>query len=371
MKKYKTVDLCAGIGGIRKGFEMTGRIENVLSAENDKFACMTYEHLYGENPMNDITKPEFKKNISDVDYDILLAGFPCQAFSAVGKQEGFKDKIRGTIFFHIAEIIENTRPKSFLLENVEGLISHKGGTTFNTILDSLIKKLNYHIVGIKLDSSSEKFLFERKDILLNAKNFGLPQNRPRVYLVGFDRLKYGEKLDNLDFKSLPQKRLRKYIYRDLNDVLEMNADASYYLAQGYIDTLKKHKEKQGLKGNGFGYMVVNESHIEKPISNALLATGGSGKERNLVYDPQDGIAGKVLSSKQTPLNSDCIRLMKPEEWAKLQGFLGYAFIENGVDKFSFPSSVSKTQQYKQLGNSVAIPVIEEIATEIINTLDSL
>ena len=122
LSKFKTVDLCAGIGGIRKGFELTKCTVNVLSAENDKFACKTYQHLYNENPMNDITTEEFKESIKKTDYDILLAGFPCQSFSAVGKREGFKDILRGTIFFHIAEMIESTRPKAFLLENVEGLI---------------------------------------------------------------------------------------------------------------------------------------------------------------------------------------------------------------------------------------------------------
>lgn len=371
MNIYKTIDLCAGIGGIRKGFELTGRTVNVLSAENDKFACMTYEHLYGENPMNDITSDEFKKLMTKTEYDILLAGFPCQAFSAVGKQEGFKDTTRGTIFFHIAEMIENNRPKCFLLENVEGLITHKKGETFRIILDTLINKLEYHIIGVEVDKTGENFIFNKNEIVLNAKNFGLPQNRPRVYIVGFDKRKYGEKLNNIEFKMLPQKRKQGCIYNDLNEVLEMNADPSFYLSQGYVDTLKSHKEAQGAKGNGFGYMIVNDPNIKKPISNALLATGGSGKERNLVYDPQEGISGIKVKGKQTPLNNEYIRIMKPEEWGKLQGFIGYAFMNNGKDLFSFPTSISKTQQYKQFGNSVAVPVIEEIAKEIINTLDSL
>lgn len=371
MRIYRTIDLCAGIGGIRRGFELTGRTRNVLSAENDKYACMTYEHLYGENPNNDITTDEFKDLLVDTEYDILLAGFPCQAFSAVGKQEGFRDKTRGTIFFHIAEMIEANRPKAFLLENVEGLINHKKGETFRVILDTLINKLGYHIVGVEPDATGEKFIFNRQDILLNARNFGVPQNRPRVYIVGFDKRRYGTSLDNIDFKSLPQRRTREPIYNDLHDVLEMNADASYYLAQGYMDTLRNHKVAQGAKGNGFGYMIVNEEHIQNPVSNALLATGGSGKERNLVYDPQEGIAGMVVRGKQTPLNNENIRFMKPEEWGKLQGFIGYAFMEDGEEKFSFPSKVSKTQQYKQFGNSVAIPVIEEIATKVIDTLDNI
>lgn len=162
MKIYKTIDLCAGIGGIRKGFELTGRIENVLSAENDKYACITYEHLYGVNPMCDVTDEDFKFLFSKISYDILLAGFPCQAFSSVGKREGFKDTIRGTIFFHIAELIEANRPKAFLLENVEGLINHKKGSTFKTILDVLINSLNYKIVGIKEinDNKNINFMFD-------------------------------------------------------------------------------------------------------------------------------------------------------------------------------------------------------------------
>ena len=371
MYKYKTIDLCAGIGGIRRGFELTGKAENVLSAENDKYACRTYEHLFNDNPMHDITTDEFKDLIKNTPYDILLAGFPCQAFSAVGKREGFKDITRGTIFFHIAEMIESSRPKAFLLENVEGLLTHDKGRTFEVILDTLINQLDYHIIGIQPNLVNDGVYFERSDLLRNARDFGLPQNRPRVYIVGFDKRRYGEKLKKLKFKSLPKRRKREPIFNDLNDVLVMGEDKSYYLAQGYVDTLKRHKSKQGKKGNGFGYQVVNAEGIEHPISNAILATGGSGKERNLVYDPQEGIAGQVVKNKKTPLNDEGIRLMTPNEWAKLQGFLGYAFIQDGEEKFSFPEDVSNTQRYKQLGNSVAIPVIEEIAIRIVDSLETL
>lgn len=371
MYKYKTVDLCAGIGGIRKGFELTGKTENVLSAENDKYACKTYEHLYHEDPMHDITTDEFKDLIKNTPYDILLAGFPCQAFSAVGKREGFKDITRGTIFFHIAEIIESTRPKAFLLENVEGLLTHDKGRTFEVILDTLINQLDYQIIGAQPNLANDGFYFERADLLRNARDFGLPQNRPRVYIVGFDRRRFGEKLNELKFKQLPKRRIREPIFNDLNDVLVMGEDKIFYLAQGYVDTLKRHKAKQCKKGNGFGYQVVNAEGIKNPISNAILATGGSGKERNLVYDPQEGIVGQVVKNKKTPLNDEGIRLMTPNEWAKLQGFLGYAFIEDGEEKFSFPEDVSNTQRYKQLGNSVAIPVIEEIANKIVESLETL
>ncbi|MDR3223375.1 MAG: DNA (cytosine-5-)-methyltransferase [Methanobrevibacter sp.] len=374
---YKTVDICAGIGGIRRGFELTGKTINVLSAENDKYACKTYQHLYDENPMNDITTNAFKKLIKNIDYDILLAGFPCQAFSAVGRKEGFEDKLKGTIFFHIAEIMKSTRPKSFLLENVEGLINHEKGETFKIILDTLINKLNYHLIGIEKqkdlygNENTNSFIFNRKDIVLNAQNFGLPQNRPRVYIVGFDKERYNSKLNKIDFKKLPQKRKKPPIYNSLKEVLELKADLKYYLSEGYLETLKKHKASQMSKGNGFGYIIVNKPEIKEPISNTLLATGGSGKERNLIHDPQEDIAGTFVKSKKTPINSEGIRLMKPNEWGKLQGFVGYAFMNNDTDKFSFPKNISNTQKYKQFGNSVAIPVIEEIANKIIDTLEQL
>jgi DNA (cytosine-5)-methyltransferase 1 len=301
----------------------------------------------------------------------LLAGFPCQAFSAVGKKEGFKDQLRGTIFFHIADIIESTRPKAFLLENVEGLTNHDKGKTFKVILNVLINVLDYHIVGIQPNLMNDGFLFEKKHIILNTKNFGLPQNRPRVYLVGFNKKIYGNDIKDLNFKILPQKRKKHPIYNDLNNVIEKKADKDFYLSEGYLNTLKKHKKSQKSKGNGFGYKVVNENGIDNPISNALLATGGSGKERNLIHDPQKEIYGLQVKNKRTPINQEGIRMMTPNEWAKLQGFKGYAFIENETDTFSFPNKVSKTQQYKQLGNSVSIPVIEELANMIIYSLNEL
>lgn len=366
---YRTIDLCSGIGGIRRGFELTKKTHNVLSCENDKYACMTYEHLFNENAMNDITSPEFKQKVQNTSYDILLAGFPCQAFSAVGKREGFKDTLRGTIFFHIADIIESTRPKAFLLENVEGLLTHDKGNTFKVILDTLINQLDYYVIGIHPNLVGDGFYYKREDLILNAKDFGLPQNRPRVYIVGFDKKRYSE--EDIDWKQLPQKREGKPIYNDLNDLLDMKAEEKYYLSQGYVNTLKKHKSSQKRKGNGFGYVIVNQSNIKHPISNAILATGGSGKERNLIYDPQENIAGKIVKNKKTPLNDENIRMMTPDEWAKLQGFEGYGFIEEGKDKFSFPDKLSNTQRYKQLGNSVAIPVIEELAKKIIKVLDKL
>jgi len=147
--KYKTIDLFCGIGGIRKGFELTNKFSNLLSAEVDKYACMTYEHLFNENPLNDVTSEEFKEKVQKLNYDVLLAGFPCQSFSIAGAKKGFKDTTRGTLFFDIADILKRTTPKAFLLENVEGLFRHDKGKQLLSICTILIDELGYKIVGVK------------------------------------------------------------------------------------------------------------------------------------------------------------------------------------------------------------------------------
>lgn len=355
---YKMIDLCAGIGGIRRGYELAGGFKNVLSAEIDKYACMTYEHLYGDNPQNDITSEEFKQKVENTNYDILLAGFPCQAFSRAGKQLGFHDKTRGTLFFDIADMIKRTRPKAFMLENVDNLITHNKGETFDTIIRTLAEELNYKVIGVQ--SENGKIKYNAKTFVRNSRNFGVPQNRPRVYIMGFDREFWGEEADNLP-NTLPEKRTKK-IYDDLNDLLEMNAEPEFFLASGYVETLERHKARHESKGNGFGYKIVNLPEIESPVSNALLATGGSGKERNLVIDMREGIAGMKLPLRKTPLNDKGIRVMTPREWGKLQGFINYGFMnKDGEDTFSFPDGVGKAQQYKQFGNAVTIPAVEEMA----------
>ena len=366
---YKTIDLCAGIGGIRRGFELAGDFENVLSAEIDKNACNTYKHLFQDDPYNDITTEEFKAKVENTDYDVLLAGFPCQSFSRAGKQQGFGDKIRGTLFFDIAEIIRRTRPKAFMLENVDNLITHDKGHTFATIIEVLVKDLRYKIIGVD-EKQGGGLEYNARDFVRNSRNFGVPQNRPRVYIMGFDREYFGDAVDDLTDK-LPMK-CEQPIYNDLNDLLEMNADDKYFLSSGYLATLERHKARHESRGNGFGYKIVNLPEIKHPVSNAILATGGSGKERNLVIDLKQGVTGKVLPSKQTPLNNKHIRVMTPREWGKLQGFINYAFIdENGEDKFSFPDGLADGSKYKQFGNSVTIPVIEIMAGFMKECLKSL
>ena len=371
-ESYKIIDLFAGIGGIRRGFELAGNFENVLSAEIDKYACMTYKHIFGEDPYNDVTTGEFKKKVKNTQYDVLLAGFPCQAFSRAGLQEGFKDKTRGTLFFDIADILDRTRPKAFLLENVDNLLSHEKGATYRTILEVLVNDLNYKVIGVEKDLTGG-LVYDSKSFVKNTRGFGLPQNRPRIYIMGFDMKRFGKHERYLSDKKLPVSRIRPAIYKDLNDLLEFKASEEFYMASGYLETLERHKARNKSKGNGFGFMIVNEPGIKNPYSNTILAVGGSGKERNLVYDPQEGIAGKTAKSKRTPLNNKGIRFMTPREWGKLQGFINYGFLRDGKDEFAFPTTVSKEQQYRQFGNAVSIPVIEEMALfmkEVLAVIDN-
>lgn len=366
---YKTVDLCAGIGGIRRGFELTGRFENVLSAEIDKYACSTYEYLYGDNPKNDITTERFKQIAEATEYDVLLAGFPCQSFSNVGKKEGFADATKGSIFFHIAEVIRRTRPKAVLLENVDHFIRHDNGNTLRVLLQTLIDELEYKVIGVTRSVTGE-LVYEGKNFIRNSKYFGVPQNRPRTYIIAFDRRAFGNMCQNMN-EPIPIAAQRK-LYEDLNDVLELGAPPQFYLASGYYQTLINHKKRQKENGNGFGFRIINSPEIKHPIANTLLATGGSGRERNIVIDWQKDMPGRVIPGKQSPLNDECVRFLTPREWGKLQGFVGYAFLnENGEDLFGFPDDVSIVQQYKQLGNSVTIPVIECIADYILRNLEKL
>lgn len=320
---YRAIDLFAGIGGIRLGIEKAfgENIEFVFASEIDKYARETYYANFGDEPKGDITQID-EKNIPP--FDILLAGFPCQAFSIAGKRGGFEDT-RGTLFFDVARIIKAKQPKAFLLENVKGLTNHDGGKTFETIINVLKNELNYNV-------------FYK---ILNAKDFDVPQKRDRIYIVGFKQ--------NIDF-TFPKPKEQQ---RKIKDILEENEVSSkYYLSDVYLNTLIRHKARHQEKGNGFGYQILEHDNIAN-----TLVVGGMGRERNLIYDtrlsdftPKTNIKGKV--------NGEYIRKMTPREWARLQGFPD-----------SFKIIVSDVQAYKQFGNSVSVPVIYEIAKEIIKNLD--
>jgi len=315
---YKTIDLFAGIGGIRLGFERTGRCENVFSAEIDTNACLTYLNNFGEDPQLDVTNLTQSSIKSIPDFDILLAGFPCQTFSIAGIKKGFEDT-RGQLFFDIAKILKVKKPQGFLLENVKGLLSHERGNTLKTILKILTEELDYHVTYQ----------------VLNSKDFGVPQNRERIYIVGF------KNKVNFAFPDPMDKRV------SVSDILEQNVPEKYFLSERYWQCLQQHKARHQNKGNGFGYKIIDEGGI----SNAIVV-GGMGKERNLVLD--HGL--KTIDPKY---NKAHIRKMTPREWARLQGY-----------PEDFKIHPIDTHAYKQLGNSVTVPVIAAIAKNILKALDS-
>lgn len=321
--KFTFIDLFAGIGGMRIAFQNLGG-KCVFSSEWDKFAQKTYEANFGEVPFGDITKISEK---SIPDHNILLAGFPCQSFSIAGKRGGFED-VRGTLFFNIAKIIKEKRPQAFFLENVKGLINHDSGKTLEVILNVLRNDLDYFVPEPKI---------------INAKDFGVPQNRERIFIVGFRK-----DLGIISFNYPEPTNCTKTI----RDILEEEpVSTKYYLSTQYLKTLIEHKKRHENKGNGFGYEIVSEDGI----ANAIVV-GGMGRERNLVVDnritdftPVTNIKGEV--------NREGIRRMTPREWARLQGF---------PDKFII--NVSDTQAYKQFGNSVAIPAVQYTGNEIVKLL---
>lgn len=323
---FTFIDLFAGIGGFRLAMEkLNGKC--VFSSEWDKKAQETYEANFHETPHGDITKI----NAQDIpDHDILCAGFPCQAFSIAGRKGGFDDT-RGTLFFDVARIIKHKQPKAVFLENVKGLKMHAGGKTLATILNVLRNDLNYHVPEPKI---------------INAKHFGVPQNRERIFIVGFRK-----DINSEDFLFPTRNNADTKHIRDI--IEDVPVSNKYYLSERYLSTLRKHKERHRAKGNGFGCEI-------KPwdsIANAIVV-GGMGRERNLIVDNR--IADyKPVTNIKGQISRENVRRMTPREWARLQGF---------PDAFKIP--VADVHAYKQLGNSVAVPVIREIGHAIVRTLNN-
>lgn len=323
--KFTFIDLFAGIGGFRIAMQNLGG-KCVYSSEWDAQAQKTYLANYGEVPFGDITKETTKQYIPD-GFDVLCAGFPCQAFSLAGKRRGFEET-RGTLFFDVAEIIRRKRPKAFFLENVKGLKIHDKGKTLDTILNVLRNDLNYFVPDPEI---------------VNAMNFGVPQHRERIYIVGFRK--------DMNVKSFkypePTDKTKRFI--DIRE--EKEVSPKYYLSTQYQQTLIEHKKRHESKGNGFGYEIIPDDGI----ANAIVV-GGMGRERNIVIDnrltnftPVTNIKGEI--------NHDGWRRMTPREWARLQGFPD-----------SFIIAVADASAYKQLGNSVAVPAIQATAEQIIKRI---
>lgn len=322
MKSLKAIDLFSGIGGIRLGLEQAG-FDVIYSNDIDRYCKQTFEtNFKDEMDCRDIA---LVKSEEIPDHDLLAAGFPCQPFSMAGHKRGFLDP-RGSMFFELVRIIRDKKPKAFLLENVKHLVQHDGGKTLSKMMNILEKDLGYTV-------------FSK---VLNSKDFGLPQSRQRIYIVGFR-----EKV-NFNFPD----QISNHETR-IKDILESKpVEEKYFLTQKYYEGLAKHKERHASKGSGFGFEILDTNGI----SHALVV-GNMGRERNLIQDlPRMGFYEDGMDKAKTR-NSLGIRKLTVREYARLQGF---------PDTYIFP--VSMTQTYKQVGNSVSIPVIKAIAQNIFNLL---
>ncbi len=310
--RFKQIDLFAGIGGIRQAFQRQGGY-NVYSSEWDKFAQTTYRINFGETPDGDITQV----NENDIpDHDILLGGFPCQPFSQAGLHKGFEDA-RGTLFFDVARIIKAKRPKAFLLENVKQLKGHDKGNTIRVIL-SVLDELNYYVPAPQV---------------LNAYHFGVPQNRERIIIVGFNKDCLPENYEEFKY---PEGHIDDSVR--VGNILETNVGDRFTISdklwQGHQSRKKMHEKK----GNGFGFCLFNEdSKYTSTISARYY---------------KDGSEALIEQHGKNP------RMLTPRECARLQGF---------TDDFIIP--VSNARAYKQFGNSVCIPVIEAVAKAMLEYLE--
>lgn len=328
--RFTFIDLFAGIGGFRIAMQNLGG-KCVYSSEFDVKAQESYLANYGEMPFGDITKPTTKQYIPKK-FDVLCAGFPCQAFSLAGKRLGFKDETRGTLFFEIEDILRKHQPKAIFLENVKGLAIHDKGRTLKTILEHL-DDAGYDVVPPQI---------------VNAMDFGVPQHRERIYILGFKKSLH---VDINKFKY-PEPQTIGDNRPKFKDVMEKTVPSvKYYLSDVYVETLKRHRSRHEAAGHGFGYEIIDINGV----ANAIVV-GGMGRERNLVIDkrltdftPVTNIKGEV--------NRDGIRRMTPREWARLQGF---------PDNFRIV--VADASAYKQFGNSVAVPAIQATAQQLLNMI---
>lgn len=323
---FTFIDLFAGIGGIRMGFEENGG-HCVFTSEWDKYAVKTYCENFGTNhPIEgDITKVA----VEDIpDHDVLLAGFPCQPFSiagvskknSLGRVHGFEDKTQGTLFFDVARIIKEKRPKAFLLENVKNLMSHDKGQTFQVIKDTLEDELGYKIFPKVVD----------------AKGF-VPQHRERIYIVGYrdetdfswDAFRAKDKMEKtMDDILHPQNGIEEP-EKDYTIGSKAKVNEKYVLSDKLWKYLYDYAAKHKAKGNGFGYGMVTKKSTARTLSARYY---------------KDGSEILINRGKYNP------RRLTPRECARLMGY---------PDSFKIP--VSDTQSYKQFGNSVVMPVVKEIA----------
>lgn len=309
VESIKFIDLFAGIGGIRIGMELASKERGVdskcvFSSEFDKDACITYQANFGEYPSGDITKIEAK----DIpDFDVLLAGFPCQAFSIIGKKEGFLNETCGTLFFDIERILREKKPKAFLLENVRNLTAHDNGKTFKIIISHL-EAMGYNVYSK----------------VLNALDYGVPQKRERIFIVGF--------LDDVLFK-FPTPFLDSKM-KSLTDILETNVDSKYYVRDSIRDSRLMRLKNPNFPKPYISHENMAGSITPHPYSSCLRA----GASANYI----------LINDERRPTEREMLRI---------QGF---------PDSYKYVLPYSKVK--KQCGNSVAVPVVKAVASEMILAL---
>lgn len=301
--KFTFIDLFAGIGGFRMALQNNGG-SCVFSSEWDESAKQTYFENYGEVPFGDITKIDPK---SIPDFEVLAGGFPCQPFSSIGKREGFKHKTQGTLFFYIAEIIKEKQPKAFILENVTGLLTHDEGRTYETIMDVLQNELNYKV-------------FPK---VLNSADFGVPQERKRLYFVGFR-----SDIDSSKYK-IPEGSGERV---GIGQFVEKDAHGP---------CISEHLQKSYIYKKDDGHPQIIDENSDFPVKTLCAS-----------YHKIQRITGTFVRGGDTGL-----RLLTENECKAIMGY---------PKDFKIP--VSRTQMYHQFGNSVAVPVVQKLAESIVETL---
>jgi DNA (cytosine-5)-methyltransferase 1 len=326
---FTFIDLFAGIGGFRMALQNLGG-RCVFTSEWDKYSKQTYFANYGEYPFGDITKDSTKQYIPQ-QFDVICGGFPCQPFSiagvskkiSLGRLHGFADEKQGNLFFHIADIIEKHRPKAFFLENVKNLVSHDKKQTFKVIKETL-EEIGYS--------------FDHK--VIDGKYF-VPQHRERTLMVGFDKRIYGEDV-KFDFNQieLPEKK------QQLKNILQANVEPKFTLSDKLWNYLQEYAKKHKEKGNGFGFGLANPDGISRTISARYY---------------KDGAEILIAQEGKNP------RRLTPREAGALQGYPVYPINTSDEEK-SLVIPVSDVQAYRQFGNSVVMPLIQEIGKHIIKQL---
>ena len=318
--KFKFIDLFAGIGAFRVAMQSIGGV-CVFSSEWDKFSQQTYEKNFGEKPSGDITKI----NAEDIpSFDVLCAGFPCQPFSTIGKREGFGHPTQGTLFYDVVRIIRHHRPKAFILENVEGLVTHEKGRTFETILETLSVSVN----GVSnLFSDEDTLGYHVHYKILDASDFGVPQTRKRIFIVGLDSQRFGSEF-HFPEPTNQDNTVGQYIQTGV---------------KGY--SISEHLQKVYLfkKDDGRPQLVTPESDF--PVKTLVAS-----------YHKIQRLTGTFVKD---PNSETGIRLLSQSECKSIMGF---------PQSFEFP--VSRTQMYRQLGNSIAVPVAREVANSLVTIFHS-